>query len=196
MGVDSAARRRVDEDLTLVMRVRAGDRSALERLVRRHDARVLHLAWRLLGDADEAKDVRQAAFLRMVDALPRFAGDCRFETWLVRIVINLCRDARRRRAARERRTAGARAAAGDLAPAAEAALEQDETAGLVAAAVRALPADEREVIVLRHWQGLTFARIARLLEQPETTVKSRLTRGLERLRRALEDTVVNEEAPG
>lgn len=166
----------------LVPRARAGDRAALERLLRRIDARVLHLAHRLLCDAEDARDVRQWVLLKVARSVSAFSGASSFETWLHRIVINACRDRRRERSAARR----AVEKAGSGAPAPFAAgphhdAERHELCARVVAAVAALPADEREVVVLRHYEGLRFRKIAEILGTAETTLKSRFQRALERL---------------
>src|SRR5688572_5557236 len=87
-----------DPDLDLIEACRAGHGDAFEALVRRHESRVVRLAARMLGDSDAALDAVQEAFVKAWKGLPRFQGDSRFSTWLVRIVINQCRnDLRRRR---------------------------------------------------------------------------------------------------
>ncbi len=170
-----------------VKRAVAGDRAALERLLRRIDARVLHLAYRLLADAEDAHDVRQWVLFKVARSVGRFDGNAAFDTWLHRIVVNACRDRQRERAASERLLD--RASRDLREPASEHAadsLARDELGRAVAAAVRALPEDEREVLVLRHYESLAFPRIAEILDAPETTLKSRFQRALTRLATALE----------
>lgn len=176
-----------DEDLIRLCRRR--DPAAFERVVARWDPVVLGLAYRLTGDLQAAEDVRQTAFLRTWTEARSFAGRSRLSTWLYRVVVNLCRDRHRSRAAQ----AGALQRAGERLNghahglgAGEEFLER-ELAGRVAGAIRGLPEAEREVVVLRHYQGLSFREIAAILGAPETTVKSRMGRGLERLRGALKD---------
>lgn len=171
-----------NDDRIWVARAARGDRSALERLLRRIDGRVLDLAHRLTGDADVAKDLRQQALIRVCRGLVDFAGRADFETWVHRIVVNLCRDHLRSQSAMRRRTerhgflVGASAA-----PSTHDETERMELGQRVATAVGALPDEEREALVLHHYQGLSFPEIARVLEVPETTLKSRFARALERL---------------
>lgn len=167
----------------LVLRARAGDHAALERLLRRIDARVLHLAHRLLCDAEDARDVRQWVLLKVARSVSAFCGDATFETWLHRIVINACRDRRRERSAARRAVEKAELSAPLPATAVgpHSDAERHELCARVIAAVAALPADEREVVVLRHYEGLRFPKIAEILGTAETTLKSRFQRALERL---------------
>ena len=168
------------DDAELLVRCNGGDRAAFDRLIRRWDARVLNLAWRLTADAEEAKDVRQTVFLRLLSGGAAFDGRARFETWLVRVVINEVRDRARADGARRRRHERLDEPPPDPAP--WESLARAERDRRVARAVRALPPDEREVLVLRHWQGLSFPQVADVVGAPVTTVKSRAARALERLR--------------
>ncbi len=176
-------------DESLVDAAKAGDREAFTRLIRRWDARVLNLAYRLTGDPEDAQDLRQAAFFRAYSALSRFSGDALFSTWLYRIVVNLCRDRARSRQA-HMRTIGLpsdQAAVADLPePTCTGSERRDELRAVVAAAVSSLPDREREVVVLRHFQEQTFREIAEILETPVATVKSRTLTALQRLRAEFE----------
>jgi RNA polymerase sigma-70 factor (ECF subfamily) len=180
-------------DEELIRRFRQGDERAFEDLAQRWDPAILRLAYRLTGDLEEARDVRQMTLVKTYRALPAFNGHARPTTWLYRVVLNLCRDRHRRRAARGRaldaaaRRAGAEvdggAGAGETAP----GIERGEVARRVAEAVATLPEREREVVVLRHYHDLPLAGIAELVGAPLPTVKSRMLRGMEHLRARLKD---------
>lgn len=177
-----------DDDL--IARFRGGDVRAFEQLVRRWDRRVYGLAYRVVGDVEEAGDVRQTAFLRAYGALESFNGQAAFSTWLYRVVLNLCRDRLRSRRVRARHAEVMSAHRGEAcheAGPSDGACEQRELSREVAKAVAALPQTEREVVVLRHYQGLTFGRIAEVLGTPVSTVKSRMSRALGSLRSRLKD---------
>ena len=185
-------------DEELVRRFQEGEEAVFEELVERWSPVVLRLANRLLGDPEEARDVRQMALIRTYHALAAYhGGDGRgsVSTWLYRVVLNLCRDQGRRRERelrREQRAAEGAAAQDPLEPGRECAAR--EQAARVAAAVLALPAREREVVVLRHYHELTFPEIAAVLGKPITTVKSRLAKGLGRLRIRLQGLEVRDGA--
>lgn len=173
-----------DFDLELIQRFRSGDEEAFERLIRRWSHRILNLAFRLLGDLDEAQDIRQEACLRLYRALDGYSARAAFSTWLHRVVLNLCRDQLRRRQSRRRALERL-----DTRPDWSKELPESERAEQwrrVAAALRELPDSEREVVVLRHYQGLRFIEIAEILETPITTIQSRLQRAFGRLRAHLE----------
>ncbi|MHC4089142.1 MAG: RNA polymerase sigma factor [Planctomycetota bacterium] len=177
-------------DNDLIARIRGGDAAAFEQLVQRWDRQVYGLAYRVTGDAEEASDVRQMAFLRTYSALGSFNGRAAFSTWLYRVVLNLCRDRLRSRQVRVRHAEAISARqdkAGGEAPSCEGEHEQQELIRQVADAVGSLPEVEREVVVLRHYQGLTFGQIAEVLAAPVSTVKSRMSRALASLRGRLKD---------
>ncbi len=172
----------------LVRRFQGGDEAAFEGVVLRYHPRLQELAFRLTGDVDESREIGQLALVRAYETLARFRGGARLSTWLYRIVLNLCRDRHRKRVTREDRLTR-------LDPQEEASpaeipegrLETHEAATIVADAVRALPAPEREVVLLRHYQDLTFAEIAEIQGEAVTTVKSRMTKGLRLLRGPLKE---------
>lgn len=173
----------IDGDLDeLLRRSGAGDPVALERLLRRIDARVLHLAHRLLCDEEDARDVRQWVLWKVARSIASYGGDAAFSTWLHRIVVNACRDRQRERAADRRASEIVKAGIREqVSPAPSQGAELGELGSRVQAAVAALPQDEREVVVLRHYEGLGFPRISEVLGVAETTLKSRFQRALTRL---------------
>ena len=163
-----------------------GDQTAFERLIARWEGEALNLAYRLTGNLEDARDIRQAAFIKAYEGLPDFDGRSRFSTWLFRIVVNLCRDHQRRQQSARRRQRAATAAVETDHEGPQRRAQQSELGILVAQAVGGLPPSEREVLVLRHYHGLACAEVARILDLPVTTARSRLTRALTRLRERLE----------
>jgi RNA polymerase sigma-70 factor (ECF subfamily) len=175
-----------DEDL--VRRFQDGDETAFEAMVSRWNGPILELATRLTGDPEEAKDLRQMALLKTYQGLHAFQGRARFSTWIYRVVLNLCRDRARGGEARTRlfeRHARRQDGEPVLSETGFHVARDQEVARLVSRAVLALPAREREVVVLRHYHELPFPAIAEIVGSPVTTVKSRMTRGLELLRTRL-----------
>src|SRR5262245_58480633 len=171
--------------------------AAFETLVRRHEQRVHRLAWRILGDAEDALDAVQETFVKVWKALPRFEGGSRFSTWLTRIAINQCRnELRRRRTVKHRQplsldapldpagsTAGDSVAGSGPEPW-EAARER-ELAGALRASLEDLDGEGKEVLLLRDGEDLSYEEIAEILEIPVGTVRSRLHRARTELRRRL-----------
>ena len=179
----------------LVERCRQGDPQAFARLLAIHEGMVLNLAARLLGDREEAKDIAQDVFLQVYRTLPRFEGRSTVRTWIYRIVVNQC--CNRQRWWRRRRRAAA-CPLEEITPADEAKmsavspaegpferLDRRERARVMETALRALSFDHRAVLLLREVEGLSCEEIATTLALPIGTVKSRLARGRDGLRRAL-----------
>ncbi len=171
----------------LVSRLRAGDRQAFEELVRTQQHRVYGLAVRMLGDAAEAQDVAQEAFLRAHRGLAEFRGDARLSTWLYAIVSRLCLNrlaGSERRLARQGEETLARLA--DASPGPDQALERGELEEALHRAIGELPEERRIVVVLRDVEGLAYEEIAEVLELPVGTVRSRLHRARLDLKEKLE----------
>jgi RNA polymerase sigma-70 factor (ECF subfamily) len=167
-----------------VRRLRVGDPRAFEDLVRTQQHRVYGLALRMLGNAAEAQDVAQEAFLRAHRGLAEFRGDARLSTWLYAIVSRLCLN---RLAGNERRLArhGEERLA-DACPGPDQALERGEIEEALHRAIGELPEERRIVVVLRDVEGLAYEQIAEVLELPVGTVRSRLHRARLDLKEKLE----------
>jgi RNA polymerase sigma-70 factor, ECF subfamily len=174
-----------DEDL--VVAFQSGDIPAFDQLVRRWDRKIQGVIYRIVGNHDEARDLSQEAFLKAYRALGTFKQEARFSSWLYQIAINATRDRLRRRRRRtdlslddveERGETALR----DAGPSALDLIESNDLSRVVAAAMAALPEEQREVVILKEYQGLTFPEIAETLDVPLSTVKTRLYRGLGQLR--------------
>jgi RNA polymerase sigma-70 factor (ECF subfamily) len=179
---------RTDEEL--VEACLAGEASAFDVLLGRWEKRIRGAIYRLVGSDEEARDLCQEAFLKAYKNLRSFKQEARFSSWLYQIALNLCRDRMRRRRGKtmvsldELEEGGA--AMTVAGPSALDLLQERDTSRLVAQAIEALPDEQREVIILKEYQGLTFLEIAQVLEVPISTVKTRLYRGLNQLRSRLE----------
>jgi RNA polymerase sigma-70 factor (ECF subfamily) len=171
----------------LVGRARDGDRDAFGELVTLHEAAAFRVAYLLLGSASDAEDVAQEGFVKAYLALGRFRTGEPFRPWLLRIVGN---EARNRRRAMGRRAGllGRAIAAfrGTDALSAEAVVMLAEVRDEVRAALLRLREEERMVVTCRYLLDLSEAETAATLGLPAGTVKSRLHRGLARLRAELE----------
>ncbi len=177
------------DEPALVRQARAGDLDAFATLLRAHEVAARALA-RLLC-AEDSDDATQEAFVKSWSALHRYRGDAPFRSWLLRIVANEARNrrrARRRRRTYELRTAEDRASGG-AAPSPEVAVLERERHDALRTAVDALPDLLREVVVCRHLMGLSEADAAAVLDVPPGTVKSRLSRALDRLRAELSEPI-------
>jgi RNA polymerase sigma-70 factor (ECF subfamily) len=178
-------------DEELVEAFQRGDVSAFDDLLRRWDRKIQGAIYRILGSEDEARDLCQEAFLRAYRALRSFKGEARFSSWLYQIALNLCRDRMRRRKGKTMVSLDGLEDGTEppivAGPSALELVERNDLARAVASAVASLPEEQREVIVLKEYQGLTFLEIGEVLGLPTSTVKTRLYRGLGVLRERLEE---------
>ena len=157
--------------------------AAFERLVRRWQQPVSRFLFHLVGRQDLVADLCQEVFLRVYEQRGRYRETGAFAAWLYRIALNVARDAGRRRRKEPLDLAGVEPAAAEPSP--DAVCEQAERGRIVAQAVAALPEPLRLVVVLRHYEDMSFEQIARLLGAPASTIKSRFSVALQRLRQRL-----------
>ena len=162
-------------------RAAQGDERAFRVLAERHAGRALGLARRILGNEAMAEDIVQDAFLRVWINAPRWRPQAQFRTWLYRIVVNLCLNAKRRPGDLPLDAAGH---AADPAPFADAQLEARERDRRLAAAVEALPERQRAAIVLTYREGLGNAEVADVLDTSISGVETLLVRAKRALRAA------------
>jgi RNA polymerase sigma-70 factor (ECF subfamily) len=171
-----------DADEELAARAQAGDRRAFALLVRRHQERVFRFVLRMLGSRDDAMDLTQDSFLKAWNALPGWRPEARFATWLFQIARNATLDALRRRQCVEFVPLDAGGAEDhafdprDAAPLPDERLAGRQRIGLLERALGELPAEQREILLLRELEDMSYAEIATTLGINEGTVKSRLAR--------------------
>ena len=171
------------DESDLIGRAKRGDTHAYEELVYAHQGIAFRTAYVIAGNAADAEEAAQDGFVKAWRALARFRDGAPFRPWLLQIVANEARN--RRRSAGRRAHLALRAAtepSGDAAPSPEASLLSAETRETLLAAVNELPDDQRTVIALRFFVGLSEQEVADALKLPTGTVKSRSARALERLR--------------
>jgi RNA polymerase sigma-70 factor (ECF subfamily) len=186
----------VDSD-ALLSRLRAGEESAFEELVRAYGSRLLGLARRILWSQEEAKDVVQETFLAAFQSLERFRGDSNLGTWLSRIAVNHCLMRLRSRRRKPEHSmeellpeflpdghAVRKSAQWDVSIDSE--VERKEVFGLVRDRIDALPESYRTVLLLRDIEELTTGEVAEILGVTANTVKVRLHRARQALRTLLE----------
>jgi RNA polymerase sigma-70 factor (ECF subfamily) len=172
------------DESDLIRRAQRGDTHAYEELVHAYQGIAFRTAYVIARNAGDAEDAAQDGFVKAWRALGRFREGAPFRPWLLRIVANEARN--RRRSAGRRANLALRAAteepSGDAAPSPEAALLSAEQRAALLTAVEGLPDDQRDVVVLRYFLGLSEVEVAEGLGVPQGTVKSRTARALERLR--------------
>jgi len=185
-------------DQQLVERAQRGDKRAFELLVEKYQRKLARLLSRLVRDPGEVEDVTQEAFVKAYRALPSFRGDSAFYTWLYRIGINTAKNylvAMGRRAPTSTEVEAGEAEGyegGELlrdinTP--ESLLLSKEIAGTVNAAIEALPEELRSAIQLRELEGMSYEDIAKLMDCPIGTVRSRIFRAREAIAERLKPLV-------
>jgi RNA polymerase sigma-70 factor (ECF subfamily) len=201
-GASKLAMTRNLDDLSLVEACRAGRTEAYGELVARCQGRIYPMLVRLLGSAEDAQDVLQDAFMRGFEKLGQFQGESSFGTWMYRIAVNLAMSRLRKRKMRRvlRRLDPRRGRPAvdppDESPASvpSHAAERAEREALVEAALDALEPDHRAVVILKDFEGRRYEEIGELLGIPVGTVRSRLHRARQQLRRRLRP-LVDDESP-
>lgn len=186
------------DEAELIERARRGDATAYEELVVIHQGIAFRTAYLITGDEADAQDAAQAGFVKAYYALKRFKPGYPFRPWLLKIVSNEARNKRRsagRRTGLELRLAEGRPR-DDAAPSPEdAALARERDEELVAA-LNTLREEDRSVVACRFLLGLSEAETAAALSIARGTVKSRLSRSLDKLRGQLAETTANKETAG
>lgn len=163
----------------LIQQAATGNRQAFGTLVRRHQARVFQFIRRLHGCAAEAEDLTQETFIKAYQALPRWRPEARFHTWLLQIARNATLDALRQRRRRPGDTLDEHAHLADPGPSPLQQLESGRRLALLEQLLARLPLEQREILLLREVEGLSYTELATALDINAGTVKSRLARARE-----------------
>lgn len=190
-------------DVELLRAAQTGDEAALDELLARHEKQVFRFGLRMCGSEEDARDVLQETLVAAFQGLPNFRGDADISTWLYQIARSFCSKARRRRAGEPLHTQSldlpqVRALASDE-PGPDARTHARDIGNVLQAAIRSLPENYREVILLKDVEGLSAEDAALVLGEQLTAVKSRLHRARMALRSAvttlLGTTSLEGEAP-
>jgi RNA polymerase sigma-70 factor (ECF subfamily) len=160
-------------DEELMLSVREGDLDAFEQIVLRHQVEAWRVAYRFTGDAAEAEDLAQNAFLKILDAAPRYKPTATFRTYFYRVLTRLCLDYRRKKRPILAEPSP-NAADGSPSPSVQASQAERET--LIQAALDALPADYRMAVVLRYFEGLDGVEMAQAMGRSTKAVERLLSR--------------------
>ena len=179
-------------DTALIARSARGDQAAFGELVRRYQDRLFNTVYRLVGNAEDAQDVVQEAFLNAYQSLDSFKGDALFFTWLYRIAVNTAISLKRKQRVVLRIDAGRNGEPGiePLDPSEVSrpghALEQAEQETRIQRALARLSAEHRAVLVMKDMEGQKYEMMAEVLGVPIGTIRSRLHRARLELREILE----------
>ncbi len=191
---DSPQATLADDESLLVSEAKAGNYAAFEELVNRYEKKIYRLGMNITGNAEDAEDVLQEAFLKAFAHLPEFREDSRFYTWIVRIAVNeALMKLRKRRTSREVPMDDSQDENGEVVvrefadwkPNPEQEYARAELERILQGAVRALPPGFRTVFYLRDVEGLSTEETAQLLDLSVGAVKARLFRARLRLREEL-----------
>ena len=195
-----ALRAERDEERALVERVQRGDPDAFDELIYRSDRGVLHLAYRMLRNAEDAQEVYQETFLKVHRYLHKFRFDSSLNTWIYQIATNVCLDRIRRRQRQREAIVDGPCVEGDFAPretdesatCTPGALENPErmlygreVGSRIDVAVRTLSERERLVFEMKHYGGLKLKTIGEILKTTEGAAKNYLFRATQKLRSQL-----------
>jgi len=185
------------EDTALVKASRAGDRAAFDRLVLKHKDKLFNLVYWYLGDYEQANDCTQEIFIKIFKNLKQFRFESAFSTWLYKIAMNTCKNMFKsafhkwqKRTVPLERPKGSRGKnpvleIPDEAPSPANGLERKERLLLIREAIGALPEEQKQVVMLRDIQGMSYEEISEVTGINPGTVKSRLARGRLELRNRL-----------
>jgi RNA polymerase sigma-70 factor, ECF subfamily len=186
------------DEATIIRAAQQGSQEAFEQLVRTYDQSVLRLALNLLRSPEDARDVYQEAFLRVYKNLHTFRFDCSFNTWLYRIVSNLCLDQLRKRKVRKEESASVSTRDGEMdrfefiaeeraGVDPQRSLMSSELQSKISEVLGSLTTRERLVFEMRHYQGMRLRSIGESLGTTEEAAKNCLFRATQKMRAALGD---------
>ena len=182
------------EEKLLVKRAKKGNISAFEELIIEHESKVYNIAYRILNNEEDAKDLSQEVFIKAFNSLHKFREDSSFSTWLYRIAMNTCIDELRKRKGRESYSIDRDIQTDEgtiprefqdkqLNP--EEELMNKELASQIQWALNHLSETYKEVIILRDFQGFDYKQISQILGCSLGTVKSRISRARTELKTCL-----------
>ena len=190
-----------EEDRELVKAFQTGDRTAFDALVLKHKDKLFNLCYWFLGDRQEANDSAQDTFIKVYRSLKKFRFESAFSTWLYRIAANTCKNRLRSSEYRHKKKMvwldnpgkienGQYAAEiHDETPSPMVELEKKERMMLIQKAIASLPADQSTVVVLRDIEGLSYEEVSNITGLKFGTVKSRLSRARQQLKKKLRGTI-------
>lgn len=169
----------------LIRRFKAGDPSTFETIVQAHQDRIYNLCYYLLGNSQDAEDAAQDVFIKAYQNLNNFKPEASLSTWLYRIGVNTCLDHKRKSRPEPLKDQSMAENLPSAEPSPERHYQSKEIGRAIRAALDQLSKPSRAVIVLKEIEGLSYEEIAEVLHTSVGTVKSRISRTREALRRFL-----------
>jgi len=185
------------DDLKIIESCLLGNTQVFSRLIDNYKNMIYNLAYRMSNNPQEAEDISQETFLRAYQSLARFNPSYKFSTWLYQITLNIIRDRFKKKELNyvsldtpiETGDSEFYPQPGDSTNNPEQIIAQKENIQVIQQAIYSLPLKYREVIVLRHLQDLSYIEISNILKLPSGTVKIRLYRAREQLKKILENNI-------
>lgn len=183
------------EDKSLVDQARNGSQEAFAQLIAQNQTKIYNLAYRMTGNHEDALDVSQDAFIKAWQALPNFKGDSSFSTWVYRLASNTAIDLLRKQKRKAENSLttdyadddeGTEIQIPDSRTEPAAAFATKELSTTIQRGLELLPPHHREVLIMREIQGLSYQEISTTLDVDLGTVKSRIARGRNTLRKFLQ----------
>jgi RNA polymerase sigma-70 factor (ECF subfamily) len=183
-----------DNEKILLKKARNGDIEAFELLIEDYQKKAFNVAYRMMGNSEDANDLVQEALIRIFKSIKNFKEQSSFSTWVYRIVTNVCLDELRRRKNKftisidediQLEDGNVKRQIESEGPTPEESLESKEIQDIVTKAIEELSNEHKTVIVLRDIQGFSYDEISDIMKCPEGTVKSRINRARKALREIL-----------
>lgn len=174
-----------DTEKIWLKKSREGDVDSFEKLIAKHQQKVYNIAYRMMGNEEDAKDAAQEALIKVYKNIGNFRGDSGFSTWIYRIAVNACKDELRKKKHNvvsmdkemETDEGSFKHEFADQSLKPDELLEQSELNEIVQSSIQDLPEQNRVAIILRDIQGFSYEDISKVLDCPVGTVKSRINRG-------------------
>jgi RNA polymerase sigma factor (sigma-70 family) len=192
---------------SLIGQAKAGDQNAQGRVVQLWYKRIYNFGYKFFQDHDMAMEVSQKTFISMCRNLSSLQDNSRFKSWLYKIAVNYCREEARKRKGnrslsfdvvwnREAEESPRWETSSNRFDSPERQLQHQELADVLQAALMEVNEEQREVVIMKEYEGLKFREIAEILNISENTAKSRMYYGLDALRKVLEKKNINKETIG
>ncbi|MDQ2085267.1 sigma-70 family RNA polymerase sigma factor [Herbivorax sp. ANBcel31] len=180
----------------LIEQAKSGSIEAFEQLIEKCQKKVFNIAFKMMGNYEDASELAQEAFIKAYKSIKKFKGDSLFSTWIYRITTNVCLDELRKRKNKKVISLDEyikydgeeiKRQVKDESPGPEKVFEKREIKNIMKKCIDSLPIEYKTVVVLRDIQGFSYEEIAKIIKCPEGTVKSRINRA----RKALKDILKN-----
>lgn len=186
------------DEQTLIERAKQGDVEAFEILINEHQKRIYNIAFKMLGNQEDALDLSQEVLIKIFKNIHKFHGSSKFSTWVYRVATNTCLDEIKKRRKHTTYSIDERMQTedGDLAtdipdtsPTPEATAIQKDIQKILYDGINQLGDEHKKVIILRDLNGFSYEYIAKILKCSEGTVKSRISRARKRLKKILSENM-------